>query len=264
MELSIALIQRRIYLVRGLQVVLDSDLAELYQTKTKVLNQAVRRNPERFPPDFMPRLSAVEYAEISKKKDLDGSTQNYGGRRHLPYGFTQEGVSMLSSVLNSERAVQVNILVMRAFVQLRQVSEAHLDLVKRFDQFEKNCLEQFQAMATVSQRPPEHLKPIEVESKTVMNPTYAKIGAIQNVVAHYYKIRAADLKSAARSAEVALPRQVCMYLLRKHLKLSYKRIGIALGGRDHTTVLHACYKIENEADVEITGALEVIESLLAA
>src|SRR5262249_13242869 len=111
--ISLDKITRRIYLIRGHKVMLDRDLAALYQVTTKALNQAVKRNASRFPADFMFQLTKEE-AEILRSQTV---TSRWGGRRYLPFAFTQEGVAMLSSVLKSERAVQMNILIMRAFVR---------------------------------------------------------------------------------------------------------------------------------------------------
>src|SRR6185369_5033454 len=105
--------ERRIYLIRGHKVMIDFDLAELYGVPTKVLNQQVRRNPARFPEDFMFQLSKEE-AEFLRLQ-FPTSRGGRGGRRSLPFAFTEPGVAMLSSVLNSERAIQVNITIMRAF-----------------------------------------------------------------------------------------------------------------------------------------------------
>src|SRR4051794_27400012 len=107
MDLSVSEIKQRIYSIRGYQVVLDRDLAEFYQTKTKILNQAVQRNSDRFPDDFRFRLTQKEQGELNARSGVI-KKENRGGRTHLPYGFTQEGIAMLSGVLNNGRAIQVN------------------------------------------------------------------------------------------------------------------------------------------------------------
>lgn len=112
-------IESHILNIRGQKVMLDSYLAEIYQVETKVLNQAVKRNIERFPEDFMFQLTANE--EVSLRSQIVTSKTRRGGRQYEPYVFTQEGVAMLSSVLNSERAIQVNISIMRTFVKMRSV-----------------------------------------------------------------------------------------------------------------------------------------------
>lgn len=132
LPVPIEIIERRIYLVRGQKVILDSDLADLYQVRTKRLNEAVKRNSTRFPADFMFQLTKEEN-DFLKAANLRSqiATSNYGGRRYRPYVFTELGVAMLSSVLNSERAVQMNIIVMRAFVKLRELMATHKDLARK-------------------------------------------------------------------------------------------------------------------------------------
>jgi hypothetical protein len=131
----VELIERRIYLVRGHKVMLDSELAELYQVPTKVFNQAVSRNRNRFPKDFMFQLTVEE--DESLRSQIVTSKVGRGGRRYRPYVFTEQGVAMLSSVLNSERAVQVNIAIMRAFVRLREMMESKKELAAKLDALEK-------------------------------------------------------------------------------------------------------------------------------
>ena len=121
-------IARRILLLRGQRVLLDRDLADLYDVPTKALNQAVRRNRSRFPEDFMFQLTPDEAANL--KSQSVTSSQEHGGRRHVPYAFTEQGVAMLSSVLRSPRAIAVNIGIMRAFVRLRQMLATHADLAQ--------------------------------------------------------------------------------------------------------------------------------------
>ncbi|MBL8229100.1 MAG: ORF6N domain-containing protein [Bryobacterales bacterium] len=128
------LIERRIYLIRGHKVMLDSDLAELYGVATGNLNLAVRRNRNRFPEDFMFQLTVEEHDSLLLQF---ARAKGRGGRRTPPYAFTQEGVSMLSSVLNSDRAVQVNIAIMRAFVKLREVMASHKDLAHKIEALER-------------------------------------------------------------------------------------------------------------------------------
>ena len=128
------IIERRIYLIRGQKVMLDSDLAELYQVPTKRLNEAVKRNFDRFPEDFMFQLTDQETDSL--RSQFATSNVGRGGRRYPPYAFTELGVAMLSSVLNSERAVQMNILIMRAFVKLRELLATHKDLARKIEKLE--------------------------------------------------------------------------------------------------------------------------------
>ena len=129
-------IERQIWLLRGHKVMLDADLAELYEVTTGNLNLAVRRNLKRFPSDFMFHLTAEEAQNLRLQ---NASSSRWGGRRYLPYAFTEQGVAMLSSVLNSERAIQVNIEIMRAFVRLRQWLLSHEGLARKLEEHEKKC-----------------------------------------------------------------------------------------------------------------------------
>jgi hypothetical protein len=120
-------IDRSILVIRGQNVLLDSDLAALYEVATGQLVRAVRRNADRFPPDFMFQLTAEEFAAL---RSHFGISKGRGGRRYRPYAFTEQGVAMLSSVLNSPRAILVNIEIMRAFVRLRQLLATNADLAR--------------------------------------------------------------------------------------------------------------------------------------
>lgn len=131
-------IQNRIYEIRGERVMMDRDLASLYETETKALNLAVKRNIKRFPKDFMFQLSKKEFEDLrlqfetSKKSDhplrLQIATSNRGGTRYLPYAFTEQGVAMLSGILNSDKAINMNITIIRAFIELRRVLLKESDL----------------------------------------------------------------------------------------------------------------------------------------
>jgi len=152
LSVSVQLIERRIYLIRGQKVMLDFDLAELYGESTKRLNQQVTRNKKRFPEDFMFRLTKEETEILrsqfvisnpnlrlqfaTSRSDLRSqfatSSSGHGGRRYLPYAFTEQGVAMLSSVLSSEQAIEVNVAIMRAFVRLRQMLETNEELNCKF------------------------------------------------------------------------------------------------------------------------------------
>lgn len=126
-------IQNLIYEIRGNKVMLDSDLATLYQVQTKVLNQAVKRNIKRFPEDFMFQLTEDEW-KILKSQFV---TSKKGGKTKLPYVFTEQGVAMLSGLLNSDVAISVNISIMRAFVQIRKLSIEHKDLQEQITELKK-------------------------------------------------------------------------------------------------------------------------------
>lgn len=128
-------IERLILLIRGHKVMLDTDLAVLYGVETRVLVQAVKRNSNRFPTDFMFQLSDEE-ADLLRSQIVISKNRR-GGRRYLPYVFTEQGVAMLSSVLNSERAVEINIEIMRAFVRLREMILSNKDLARKLDALER-------------------------------------------------------------------------------------------------------------------------------
>ena len=138
-------VQDRIYFIRGARVMLDSDLAELYQVSTGALIQAVKRNPERFPPDFMYHLTEKEVANLISQTVISKKVRR-GGRRHMPHAFTEQGVAMLSSVLRSRRAIQVNIQIIRTFVKMRELAMTHKDLWLKIDEMEKKYDTQFQVV----------------------------------------------------------------------------------------------------------------------
>jgi ORF6N domain len=133
-------IEKSILVIRGERVMLDEDLAKLYGVLPKVLNQAVKRNIERFPADFMFQLTKDEWDGLRSQSVTSSSR---GGRRYLPYVFTEHGVTMLSGVLSSERAIAANIEVVRAFVRLRRTVAEHADLAKRMNALEKKYDAQF-------------------------------------------------------------------------------------------------------------------------
>jgi len=138
-------IEKSILLIRGHKVILDSDLAELYGVETKVFNQAVKRNISRFPEDFMFQMNKEEL-EIWRSQIVTSNPAAKMGLRRRPYVFTEHGVAMLSSVLNSERAVQVNIQIMRAFIRMRQLLASQKGLMQKILAMEKKYDEQFKAV----------------------------------------------------------------------------------------------------------------------
>jgi hypothetical protein len=158
-------IEARILLIRGEKVLLDADLAELYGVSTKRLNEQVRRNIDRFPADFMFQLTREEsdnlrfhFGASSLRSQFATSNAGRGGRRYNPLAFTEQGVAMLSSVLRSERAVQVNIAIMRAFVKLREMLASHRDLARRLNEMENKYDSQFKVVFNAIRelmKPPE-------------------------------------------------------------------------------------------------------------
>lgn len=132
--------------VRGEKVLLDSDLADLYGVETKVLNQAVKRNIERFPEDFMFQLTNNEKDKVTNLRSQIVTSSLHGGRRTLPHAFTEQGVAMLSSVLRSPRAVEVNIAIMRTFVQLRRLMDSNKLLAEKIEAMEEKYDERFRVV----------------------------------------------------------------------------------------------------------------------
>jgi len=154
-------IEKAILLIRGQKVLLDKDLARLYGVPTGRLNEQVRRNRKRFPDDFMFQLSKDEMENWRSQFAISNSAAKMGLRRR-PYAFTEQGVAMLSSVLNSDRAVEVNIAIMRAFVRLREIMSTHKDLARKLDELERKLAEHddkfavvFEAIRQLMVPPPE-------------------------------------------------------------------------------------------------------------
>ena len=171
-----AAVESRILLIRGQKVMVDSHLAELYGVPTKRLNEQARRNRKRFPADFMFALTATEAAGL--RSQIATSKNERGGRRYAPLVFTEQGVAMLSSVLHSERAIQVNVAIMRAFVKLREVLGAHRDLAQKMEALERKYDTQFHAVfeairqlmepPVVRRRPIGFVPPTSVSSARAM------------------------------------------------------------------------------------------------
>lgn len=156
---SVEQIESQIFLIRGQRVMLDADLAELYGVETGALNRAIKRNSERFPEDFMFQLTAEEFADlrcqigisnlrsqIATSNNSVGNPAGRGGRRHLPYAFTEHGAIMAASVLNSPRAVEASVQVVRAFVQLRQILASNAELSGKLAALEKKYDIKFRAV----------------------------------------------------------------------------------------------------------------------
>ncbi len=152
MELTV--IQKKIFEIRGQRVMLDRDLAELYQVTTGNLNLAVKRNIKKFPKDFMFQLTKQEFKNLI----LQNAISSWGGTRKMPYAFTEHGVAMLSSVLKSQKAVDVNISIIRAFILLRQMAVSHKELFKKIEElqkkYDKNFEEVYEALNSLLS-PPE-------------------------------------------------------------------------------------------------------------
>jgi len=176
------IIERKILLIRGQKVMLDIDLAELYGVEVKQLKRQVRRNIDRFPADFMLQLSKDEYDPLRRHF---GTLKRGEHSKYLPYVFTEQGVAMLSSVLNSKRAVQVNIAIMRAFVKLREMITSHKDLAGRLDEMEKKYDAQFRVVFDAIR---ELMIPPEEDKR--------KIGFIAKESRARYRMHAGKMKCA--------------------------------------------------------------------
>src|ERR1700757_391313 len=169
-------IETKIYEVRGQKVMLDYDLAELYEVKTKALNQAVKRNIKRFPVDFMFQLSKAEWetmrsqiATASMKSQNVTASQNKRNISATPYAFTEQGLAMLSGVLNSDKAIDVNITIMRAFVFMRQYALTHKDLTDKLkeleNKYDKEFKDVYEAIHFLLQK--EKQEPLQAERKRI-------------------------------------------------------------------------------------------------
>jgi hypothetical protein len=165
-KMSIAKIEKMIYLIRGQKVMLDSDLADLYEVETRIFNQAIRRNLERFPSDFMYELTKEEADELH---EFLGNAGKHGGRRKKPFVFTENGVAMLSSVLNSKRALQVNISIMRTFTKLRSFLSMENDFRSRLNKLEDGTNKLFKVVF-------QRLDEIDDRTAPKLNPSRKKIG----------------------------------------------------------------------------------------
>ena len=154
---------QRILLIRGQKVILDADLAELYGVKIKVFSQAVQRNMKRFPPDFMFQLSKEEDSSL-RSQIVTLKLGRGKHRKYLPKVFTEQGVAMLSSVLKSERAIKVNIEIMRAFVRLREMLATHQDMARKLRAMEKKYDDQFKGVFDAIR---ELMKPVEKKGKRI-------------------------------------------------------------------------------------------------
>lgn len=155
-------IERAIIMVRGEKVMLDTELAEIYGVETKVLNQAVKRNASRFPTDFMFQLTTEEAKTL--RSQIVTSNEGRGGRRYLPYAFTEHGALMLANVLNSERAAQTSVMVVRAFVRLRQWLSSNAELARKLEAMEKKYDAQFKVVFDAIR---QLMSPVETKRKEI-------------------------------------------------------------------------------------------------
>ena len=156
-------LMNKIYLVDGVKVMMDSDLAELYQVETKRLNEQVKRNEERFPEDFMYQLSSEQWENLKSQN----ATSSWGGRRSLPIVFTEQGVAMLSSVLNSSIAINVNIQIIRVFTKMREMLLTHKDLLLEMEEIRKKVTGQDEKIEIIFDYLKQFIKKQETPRETI-------------------------------------------------------------------------------------------------
>jgi hypothetical protein len=272
-------IPQQIFTVRGHQVMLDCDLACFYDMTTANLNKAVKRNIKRFPDEFVFQLTAEEFAEIRPMIVL-GGIQGWGGRRSLPYAYTREGVAMISSILNSDRAIQAQISILIAFSNIdqrrtvvfpveikNQIQRIH-DLVELLASQTNNPKHSKENTGDSSiSLPMRHIDPQEDKSRSSYKaPNEIKVESIQKMTARYFNVDLKKLKSHVRDQKIVLARHLAVYLIRSKLLLSYKEIGSYFGEIDHSTVMHACQKIRRllEKDLNIKAIIQELDKLISS
>lgn len=155
----------QIYVIRGQKVMLDADLAELYGVSTKRFNEQVKRNLDRFPPDFMFQLNDEEHAAL--RSQIATSNAGRGGRRYLPYAFTEHGAIMAATVLNSAKAIEMSVLVVRAFIQLREMLSTHKELAAQLEALERTVSTHDQAIAGLINAIRELMRTPDTKSRSI-------------------------------------------------------------------------------------------------
>lgn len=218
-------------------------------------------------PRFRFRLTKTEYQDLEARYSFE--KPKYGGRRHLPYSFTEYGAMVVASVLNGPRAIHVQQAVVRAFIQLRESShETRESLEARVSRIEDRFSKLEERQVLVQRVPTQLDKQTLIEkpltSKTIVPEAYRpnyEVEKIQSLVAKFYGISRKDLKSVSRKRTVALPRQVAMYLTRKNTEMSFGEIGFHFSGKDHTTIMHGYEKIEAlmRKDVRLKAVVEALQ-----
>ncbi len=153
----------KIYLIRGQKVMLDKDLAEMYQVETRILNQAVKRNPDRFPEDFMFQLNETEFENLKSQIVIS----RWGGIRKSPFAFTEQGVAMLSSVLNSAVAIKVNIQIIRIFTRMREMLMTNKDILLKLEKMEKDVTENKEDIAVIFKALKQLLNPPQPKRRKI-------------------------------------------------------------------------------------------------
>jgi len=275
-------LSERIYTVRGCQVMLDVDLAEIYEVPNKALKQAVRRNIERFPIGFLFEITKEEDESLrsqsvtssekirslrpclrsqnvsSNEKTCSGDqfdsgmssklvisrTSGRGGNRYAPFAFTEPGVAMLSAVLGSQRAIEVHINITRAFAHFRrQMARYESIFAPKLEALEKGVSSLESTVAELSRKVDRFIDLHQTQKTIVTQPRARnKVVAIQQAVAKHCGRQVEELKSPMRDRAISQARQIAIYFMRKHLGMTLTAIGYELGNRHHTTILYDCQK----------------------
>jgi hypothetical protein len=259
---------------------LDRDLAQFYGVETRILKRSVKSNSDRFPPDFMFELTkaenellrskiytsktqetlkkasgSVESADILRSTFRISKAEKRGGDRYLSFAFSELGIAMLSSVLNTDRAIQVFRTLMRAFFHPRHYSESPSEIVQKLDdlnskidelnnQFRLNLKQQAAINTQLSTAGRSQEKPA-LPAPSFTSPTEATVQEVLKAVTDFFGIKIQDLRKPGRAKPIPLARQIAIFLIRERTKLSLKTIGTHFAGQDHTTVLYAYRKIKN-------------------
>ncbi len=247
-NVSSILISQKIHLIRGMRVILDFDLAPLYGITTKSLKRAVRRNIKRFPEDFMFELTAEEFGNLERKNGPinEKNLEKHGGARYMPFAFSESGVAMLSSVLNSEIAIQVNIAIMRTFIELRQSNQYPSDLLSKVQNLELRVSNVELHLSTKVEFSGSRYLPSKdrvifgADSLKIQS----KVTSIQQKTSQYFGLKHVEILSNDRNKRVALARHIAIYLTKNLTGMSFKEIAVFFGKRDHSTVIHAYQKIK--------------------
>jgi hypothetical protein len=290
-------IRQHIYFIRKRYVILDSDLARLYDVQTRILNQSVKRNLKHFPNEnFMFQMTREDCTVLRSQRE---SIKLGHGKhsKYLPLAFTLHGAVLVSSLLRNSRAVEANIAITQAFVDLKQPEEAKLRSGIKPDHFDSdftvNVLTEIKnlknniscSLENITQslntltlkvdalntRSELQITPVQPAQKLLTNPISTQpisrshnltVDHIQSVIAEYFFLTVRELKQTSRKPSIELPRQIAMYLIRKKTQLGLKEIGKHFGNRDHTTVLHACQQIESKlkSDVPLQQTLNTIQA----
>jgi hypothetical protein len=253
-----------IHHIRGKRVLLDRDLATFFQTETKKINQTVQRNINRFPEDFMFRLTESEYTALKRGHlDLPNKTIK---NKYFPYVFTEIGVITLGGLFKSEWAIRVSVSAMRAFLRIKELTEQQYYMEQKLQEFEMRIfdrLTQFEERFKWISQPLSLPSPVSLSTYPHSKKTN-QIEIIKRHVAEFFSLTLTELKASTRRPAIAFPRQIAMYLTRELLHVSYKEIAESFGSKDHTTILHACQKVEKrlETDSEFKSILLSLKETL--